>query len=113
MTLTVEPQPIPLTTSPEGVIHVTGTRVPLETVVRAFHQGATSEEIAQDFPTVTLAQVYAVLAFYLSHRQEVDAYVAERAAFSDAARAAHEARFNPVGLRARLLARQAAAEDAG
>ena len=113
MTLTVEPQPIPLTTSPEGVVRVQGTRVPLETVVRAFHQGATPEEIAQDFPTVTLAQVYAVLAFYLAHRNEVDAYVTERAAVSDAARAAHEARVNPVGLRARLLARQAATEDAG
>jgi uncharacterized protein (DUF433 family) len=90
---------------------VTGTRVPLETVVRAFHHGATPEEIAQDFPTVTFAQVYAVLAFYLSHREEVDAYVAQRAAVSDAARAAHQARVDPVGLRARLLARQMAAED--
>src|ERR687885_533606 len=99
LTLTVEPQPIPLTPSPDGVVCVTGTRVPLETVIRAFHQGATIEEIAQDFPTVTLAQVYAVLAFYLAHRHEVDA-VAERTAISDAARAAHEARFNRVGLRA-------------
>ncbi len=107
MVLTVEPQPIPLTTSPDGVVRVTGTRVPLETVVRAFHQGATPEDIAQDFPTVTLGQVYAVLAFYLAHRDEVDAYVAERAAASDAARAAHETRLNPEGLRARLLAQQA------
>ena len=113
MTLTLDPQPIPLTTSAEGVVRVTGTRVPLETVVRAFHQGATPEEIAQDFPTVTLAQVYAVLAFYLAHRHEVDAYVAERTVISSAARAAHEARFNSAGLRARLLARQAAPEDAG
>ncbi|HSH80758.1 MAG TPA: DUF433 domain-containing protein [Herpetosiphonaceae bacterium] len=49
MALTVEPQPIPLTTSPDGVVRITGTRVPLETVVRAFLQGATPEEIAQDF----------------------------------------------------------------
>ena len=52
MTLTVEPQPIPLTPSPDGIVRVTGTRVPLETVIRAFHQGATPEKIAQDFPTV-------------------------------------------------------------
>jgi len=111
MALTVEPQPIPLTTSPQGVVRVTGTRVPLETVVRAFHEGATPEDIAQDFPTVTLGRVYAVLAFYLSHRGEVDAYLAERAAARSAVRAVHEARFNPVGLRARLLARQAASGD--
>ena len=112
MALTVEPQPIPLMTTPEGVVRITGTRVPLETVVRAFYAGATPEEIAQDFPTMTLAQVYAVLAYYLAHRADVDAYVAERTAVSAAARAAHEARFNPIGVRARLLARQSAVEDA-
>ena len=82
MTLTVEPQPIPLTTSSDGVVRVAKSRVPLETVVRAFHQGATPEEIVQDFPSVTLAQVYAVLAYYLAHRDDVDAYVAARAAVS-------------------------------
>ena len=112
MTLTVEPQPIPLTTNPEGSVRVTGTRVPLETIVHAFHQGATAEEIANDFPTVTLAQVYTILAFYLAHREEVDVYVAERAAFSVATRAAHEARFDPTGLRARLLARQSGIQHA-
>lgn len=105
MSLIVEPQPIPLTTSPEGVVRITGTRVPLETVVRAFHQGVTPEEIVQDFPSVSLAQIYAVLAYYLAHRADVDAYVAERVAFSEQARLAHEARFDPTGIRARLLAR--------
>ena len=100
MTLTFEPQPIPLMSTPEGVVRVAGTRVPLETVVRAFHLGATPEEIAQDYPSVSLAKIYAVLAYYLAHRDEVDEYVSERAAMSDAARAAHEARWNPVGLRA-------------
>jgi len=104
--LTVEPQPVPLTTTADGGIRVTGTRVPLETVVRAFHQGATAEEIVQDFSTLTLAQVYAVLAYYLWHREAVDAYVAERAAISDSVRMTHQSRFDQTGLRARLLARQ-------
>jgi uncharacterized protein (DUF433 family) len=112
MALTVEPQPIPLVTTPAGVVRITGTRVPLETVVRAFYVGATPEEIAQDFPPVTLAQVYAVLAYYLAHRAAVDASVAERTAVRAAARAAHEARFHPIGVRARLLARQSAVDDA-
>ncbi len=112
MSLQVEPQPIPLTTSPEGVVRVSGTRVPLETVVRAFHQGATPEEIVQDFATVTLPHVYAVLAYYLAHRTEVEAYMAERATLNEAARAAHETRFDPTGIRARLLARHPALGDA-
>ncbi len=61
---------------------------------------------------MTLAQVYAVLAYYLARRADVDEYVAERTAVSAAARAAHEARFNPTGVRARLLARQSTVEDA-
>ncbi len=105
MTLTVEPQPVPLTITQEGVVRVTGTRVPLETVVRAFRQGATPEELVQNFPTLSLTAVYSVLAYYLQHRAEVDAYVAERAAISEAARGAHESRFDPTGIRARLLAR--------
>ena len=112
MSLTVEPQPIPLTTTPEGVVRISGTRVPLETVVRAFHLGATPEEIVQDFSTVTLPQVYAVLAYYLAHRPEVDAYIAERTATSAASRAANETLFDPIGIRARLLMRQMAMGDA-
>jgi uncharacterized protein (DUF433 family) len=113
MTLTVEPQPVPLTTQADGVVLVSGTRVPLETVVYAFGQGATPEEIAQDYPSLTLAQVYAVVAYYLTHRAAVDGYAAERAAISDATRTAHEARFDPTGLRARLLARRRDHESSG
>lgn len=112
MSLTVEPQPIPLTTTPEGVVRVSGTRVPLETVVRAFHLGATPEEIVQDYSTVTLPQVYAVLAYYLAHRPEVDAYIAERTTTSASARAANETLFDPIGIRARLLLRRPALGDA-
>lgn len=110
MSLTVDLQPVPLTITPAGVMRVSGTRVPLETIVRAFRQGATPEEIVQDFSTLSLAQVYAVVAYYLTHREAVDAYVAERAAISEQARLAHEARFDPTGIRARLLARNTGAE---
>ena len=108
MPLSVEPQPVPLTTTPEGVMRVSGTRVPLETVVRAFHLGATPEEIVQDYSTLTLPQVYAVLAYYLANREDVDAYIAEQAVRSEAARLTHGVRFDPTGIRARLLARQRA-----
>lgn len=110
MTLHVEQQPVPLIVTAEGVALIEGTRVPLETVVRAFHLGATPEEIVQDYPSLTLAQVYAVLAYYLWHRETVDAYVATRTAASDAVQVAHEAQFDPTGIRARLLARKTRAE---
>jgi uncharacterized protein (DUF433 family) len=50
----------------------------VELVIRAFQDGATPEAIAQRYPTATLADIYAVIAYYLRHRQELDAYLAGR-----------------------------------
>ena len=69
-----------MTLTEQQVLLITATRVPLETVVRAFHLGATAEGIAQDFPSLTLAQVYAVIAYYLANRESADHYVAEQTA---------------------------------
>lgn len=72
-------EPIPLALVDEGqVIRVAGTRVTLDTVIRAFQQGATPEEIAQDFSAVSLPDIYAVIAYYLRHRSEVDEYLQRR-----------------------------------
>jgi uncharacterized protein (DUF433 family) len=64
-------EPIPLSTDANGVIRVAGTRVTLETVVGAFETGATPEEIAQDFPVLRLDDIYAVVTYYLRHRQRL------------------------------------------
>lgn len=106
MPLVIDAQPIPLAVDTDGVIRVAGSRVPLDTVVHAFHQGATAEEIAQQFPSIGLPDVYAVLAYYLSHRQDVTAYLERRAADAASVRAKNEALHSPVGLRERLLARR-------
>jgi uncharacterized protein (DUF433 family) len=106
MQFRIEPVPIPLTTTPTGTVRVTGTRVPLETLVRAFHRGETPEEIVQAFSSLTLPEVYAVLAYYLANRVEVDRYVDERAAIATAVRERHEQQFDASGIRARLLARR-------
>ena len=47
MTLHMIPEPAPLTTDDDGVIKVGGTRIPLATVVTAFHQGTTAETMVQ------------------------------------------------------------------
>ena len=78
MTLAVAAEPIPLETTADGVIRVGGTRVPLETVVQVFDSGATPEEIAQDFPVLRLDDVYAVITYYLRHRDEVESYLQAR-----------------------------------
>jgi uncharacterized protein (DUF433 family) len=99
---------VPLFTDPHGAIRVRGTRVTLDTIVTAFRAGATAEEIAQKFPTVTLADVYQVIAHYLNHTAEIDAYLSQRQIEATTLQREIEKRFDPVGVRARLLARRTA-----
>jgi uncharacterized protein (DUF433 family) len=100
-----EPRLPPLTTGPDGVIRVAGTRVSLETVVYAFDAGSSAEEIVEQYPTLSLSNVYAVISYALDNRQSVDEYVALRRQGTDALRAEIETRWPAHGLRDRLLAR--------
>ncbi|HXO26749.1 MAG TPA: DUF433 domain-containing protein [Thermoanaerobaculia bacterium] len=98
-------EPIPLSTAADGVIRIAGTRVTLDTVIDTFLTGASPEEIAQDFPVLRLDDVYAVLTYYLRHRDEVDAYLRERRSRAAALRREIETHSAQTGLRSRLLAR--------
>lgn len=99
-------RPPPLRTDGHGVIRVGTTRVSLESVVVAFDRGASAEEIVESFPSLDLATVYATLAYVLTERPSVDAYLAARRELIDEMRADAEKRFPAVGLRARLLSRR-------
>jgi uncharacterized protein (DUF433 family) len=98
---------VPLTTDADGLIHVGGTRVTLDTIISAFLDGATAEEITQQYPSLDLADVYAVIAYCLRRRGEVEAYLQRRGAEAATIRRQNESRFNPSGVRERLLARRA------
>ena len=97
---------VPLSADEAGVLRVAGTRVPLDSVIHAFDEGATPEEIAQDFPTLDLAAVYSVVSYYLQNRAEVEQYLAQRSAQREEMREEVESRFPARGLRERLLARK-------
>lgn len=99
-------QPPPLVTSPEGVIHVAGTRVSLDSVVLAFDHGATAEEIVQRYPSLDVTSVYEVIAYLLRNRSSVDRYLAARSAQIASLQAEIEREFPPDGIRARLVARR-------
>jgi len=90
----------------DGVVRVGSSRVTLDSVVAAFRTGATAEQIAQQYPSVDLADVYAVITYYLRHRGEVDEYLRARDRAAAEVRAVNEARFDPVGIRERLLSRR-------
>jgi uncharacterized protein (DUF433 family) len=105
MTSAAAMEPIPLSTASDGVIHVAGTRVTLDTVIDTFLTGASPEEIAQDFPVLRLDDIYAVLTYYLRHRDEVEAYLRERRSRAETLRREIETHASQTGLRDRLLAR--------
>jgi len=106
MELHAPPERVPIETDADGVIRVGGTRVTLDTLVAAFDAGATAEEIAQQYDSVTLADVYSVIGYYLRHQSEVRAYLGERQKQAAVARQEDERRFDPKGVRERLLARR-------
>ena len=106
--ITSEPAPLEFTN--DGVIRIGKTRVTLDTVIAVFKQGTTPEEIAYRYPSLKLADVYATIAFYLNHQQEVEVYLQQRQQQAQEIRRMNEARFDPQGLRDRLLARKAERE---
>ena len=105
MALDLSTRTLPLRIDSDHVIRVAGTRIPLERVVVAFQSGATPEQIAQQYPTLPLRDIYAVIAFYLDRTEAVDAYVAEREALAADVRADNDSRSPVSGIRARLLER--------
>ncbi len=107
MALSFATEALPLETDANGVVRVGKTRVTLDTVIAAFSDGATAEEIVQQYPSLDLADVYQVIGYYLRPPSEVQAYLRQRKAQADAARKQNESRFDPQGVRDRLLARRA------
>lgn len=95
-----------MTIGSDGMARIAGTRVTLESLVAAFHEGFGAEEIAQQYPSSTLADVYSVIGYYLRHQSMLDAYLQERQVQGERMRAENESRFASQGLRARFLARR-------
>ena len=106
MTLIIEAPPVPLRADEQGVLRIGKTRVPLDTVVYAFNQGASPEEIVMSYTSLDLIEVYAVINYYLYNRAEVDDYIQQREAEAARVRDENEKRNPSAGIRARLLARR-------
>jgi uncharacterized protein (DUF433 family) len=65
-----------------GKPHIAGHRIKVQHVA-VWHErlGQSAEEIAGTHPGITLAEVYAALAYYHSHRSEIDADIRADEAF--------------------------------
>lgn len=71
--------------SRQGGFYVAGAQVSLDSIVYAFRTGDSPESIRQNFPSLTLEQVYGAIAFYLAHQSEVDRNIIEGEAEFDRA----------------------------
>ena len=60
-----------------GGYYVAGSRVSLASLIYEYRDGAAVETFRQNFPTLSLERIHGAIAFYLGHRQEVEAYLSE------------------------------------
>lgn len=74
----------------EGVYRIRGSRVSLDSIVYCWRDGYEADEIHHAFPTLELAEVYGAIAYYLSHKAEIDHYLIEGERQAQAQRAAAE-----------------------
>ena len=86
---------LPMKMNERGSILVSGTSVTLDSLMACYHQGDSPEDIHQGFPTVPLTDIYAVIAYYLAHQDEVDAYLEQREQESYRIRTEVEANYTP------------------
>lgn len=103
---TLIPRKPPLVEDDHGVVRVGGTRVTLQSVIRAYQSGASAEEIALAFDVLSLADVHAVLSYYLLNHEQVDQYLAEQQRQAEDARMAFPPKASWQQVRDRLRCRQ-------
>lgn len=95
----------PLTFWEDGSIRIGSSRVTLDTVVHEFRGGATAEQIQDDFPTLSLREIYGAISYYLEHEEQVEAYLRKRDQEADQIRREIEDRPRADALRRRIRER--------
>jgi len=107
MNLPLPADPVPLREDGRGGFRVGDSRVSLDVLLNEYEGGADPEGIVHAYPTLRLADVYAVIAYYLRHQDEVNDYLRKRQAEAAELRREIEGRqTDRGGLRAKLLARR-------
>jgi uncharacterized protein (DUF433 family) len=105
MTLMLTAESPPLSVDDKGSVRVAGSRVLLEFIVHDHEQGLTAEQIAERYTSIGLADVYAVLSYYLRHKSQVDDYVTRRNTEAAQLRSLIEKKQNKTPKKDELLAR--------
>jgi len=95
----------PLRWDAAGGIRIGQSRVTLDSLLASYHNGCTPEEIAVQYSVLTLADIYGTIAYYLTHRQQIDTYLEQRQRAAQQHRQQLTQEHNLKDLRQRLLVR--------
>ncbi|MGF1601059.1 MAG: DUF433 domain-containing protein [Thermosynechococcaceae cyanobacterium] len=95
----------PLRRDEAGGIRVGQSRVTLDSLLAAYHNGSTPEEILIQYPVLRLEDIYATITYYLAHREQLDRYLEERYQKAQQLRQQLAQEYNLSNLRERLLVR--------
>ena len=93
-----------VSTDEHGVMRVGQTRVMLDSVVYSCVEGCSAGTIMQQYPALSLEEVYGAIAFYVGNRETVDAYLDRQDAVWNRAREAVNQSASPVVARLRTAA---------
>jgi uncharacterized protein (DUF433 family) len=110
MTTLEKTQAMPLRLTEDGTIRIADSRVSFDSVLHHYKLGASAEQIAQKFPALDLADVYAAISYYLNNEETVEEYLRQQEAKGDEVQeeieSAPQYQEQSSELRARLLARK-------
>jgi uncharacterized protein (DUF433 family) len=107
--LPMQPVRPPLRVDEGGVIRIGNSRISLDLVVEQYENGMTPDDMVRAYDTLALADVHAVIAYYLRHGDDVRAYLKRRGEQAEILRKKIEAD-HPRVSREELLARRRARE---
>lgn len=105
MTFTVSLDPTPLRVHENGTVYVGSTRVMLELVIEAYKAGNSPEQIVEIWDVLKLSDVHRVIAYYLEHHDDVEAYMRQQEIAGQRLLEENEKRYPSAEIRTQLTER--------
>jgi len=99
-------QNAPLTLGQDGTIRISGSRISLDLIVYQFKLGATAEQIQEDFPSLTLREIYGAIYYYLDREVAVENYLRQQEQAAAETRRFLASHADSAALRERIHARR-------
>lgn len=113
MTTLETTQTLPLQLTEDGTIRIGDSRVSLESIVHHYDLGASAEQIAQKFPSLDLADIYATFSYIINNKEEVKEYLKQQEEECNEIQRRFEAQYQNTNaeIRARILTRREAERE--